>query len=91
MTKTYKTYKADLWGNNTDGYDVNNWYFTGRIDIAETNTGTDKELMQQLVKLDYFTSKALDATYSIDYQENEFYIEFHGDTWQETYKFTEME
>lgn len=88
--KTYKTYRADLWGNNDDGYDVNDWYPLCTIELSESNTGTDKELMQKIVKSGLFTPNSLTANYEIEHQEHEFYVRFRNDDTESLYKFEEV-
>lgn len=89
MKKEYKAYKADLWGNSTDGYDVNDWYPNGIVEL--NNAISDQETIQELVDQHFFNPIALKSAYRIDGEAEYFFIEFYGDTWQETYKFELIE
>ena len=42
--KTYKVLSIDAWGNEDDGYEWNQWFNTGTIDLADLNASNDEIL-----------------------------------------------
>lgn len=82
-TKTYRLLKADLLGNDDDGYEWNDSYSCGIYNIPDSAiTGTDRDFLSKLVKLGVFDSQALACTdLEIDFQsdgiDEEIYIDFY--------------
>ena len=79
--KQYRLLKADLLGNDDDGYEWNDSYDCGTYEIDESIiVGTDKEFIQALVKEGVFDAQALKASVEIDIQsdgiDETFYIDF---------------
>lgn len=53
-TQTYKVLSIEAWGNKEEGYDWNNWFNVGTVDIdLETD---DQSIMQAMLDAGYITN-----------------------------------
>jgi hypothetical protein len=70
----YRINKADLWGNNEGGYEVNDWFGPSMVeldfDLWRGDVVLDQELIAALVKAEYYNGIVLLPSYSyeIDYE-----------------------
>ena len=57
--KTFPVLSIDAWGNETDGYEWNQWFNVGSIDIDLD--AEDREIIQAMVNAGYLTALALES------------------------------
>ena len=53
MKQKYKVLSIDAWGNCEDGYEWNNWFDVGSIEIDINSS--ESEIMQAMFDADYIT------------------------------------
>lgn len=93
MEETYtpfKAYKAELWGNDDDGYEVNDWYPCETIEIKNYETIDDAEIVNQLIDQGFFVPDVRNMETEIsDSSDTEFFIETTASNKpRELFKFT---
>lgn len=57
--KTFPVLSIDAWGNPQDGYEWNNWFKVGTIDIDLD--GENRQIIQAMVNAGYLTALALES------------------------------
>ena len=53
MKNTYKVLSIDAWGNENEGYEWNNWFNAGTIELPENPT--DQEILKCAFDAGYIT------------------------------------
>lgn len=66
--RTFKTYRADLWGNPVEGYEVNDWYPKETIEL-EAIDENDDQLIKDLIAVGFFNEEASRAYYDVEASE----------------------
>jgi hypothetical protein len=56
---TYKVCTLDVWGNSEDGYEVNDQFAAGSIELSPEMS--DAEILQKLADEGYLTENAVDC------------------------------
>jgi hypothetical protein len=62
--QTFPVLSIDAWGNQDDGYDWNNWYKVGTIDLDLD--WCEPELIDAMVDAGYLTPDSVDLAYTDD-------------------------
>jgi ketosteroid isomerase-like protein len=57
--KTFPVLSIDAWGNETDGYEWNQWFNVGSIDLDLD--AEDRQIIQAMVNAGYLTALALES------------------------------
>jgi hypothetical protein len=57
--QTFPVLSIDAWGNETDGYEWNQWFNVGSIDLDLD--AEDREIIQAMVNAGYLTALALES------------------------------
>ena len=57
--QTFPVLSIDAWGNETDGYEWNQWFNVGSIDIDLD--AEDRQIIQAMVNAGYLTRQGLDV------------------------------
>jgi hypothetical protein len=65
----YEVRSLDVWGNAEEGYDVNDSFSIGTIELSESMS--DKEILQALVKEGYLDDRAMELG-EVDQASDEF-------------------
>lgn len=71
----YTIHNLDVWGNNTDGYEVNDVYPSSG-EIEATVETTDHELIKALKSTGHINPKCHYASFEIDGDEMNIYIDY---------------
>jgi hypothetical protein len=58
-TKTFPVLSIDAWGNLEDGYEWNQWFNVGTIDLDLD--AEDRQIIQAMVNAGYLTQQGLDV------------------------------
>lgn len=74
--KTYKIYSLDVWGNNRDGYEVNDLCFSG-LTIELSDNFTDKELIKAMKEVGFINTKCQFKSFQIDGEDSTLYIQYN--------------
>lgn len=80
MRNTYQVISLDIWGNNRDGYEVNNSYTTSHEIVIEDYT-TDKEIIKMLKACGYINKQCHFKSFSVEFND-----EYLGDVQYHTTK-----
>ena len=75
----YELYSYDVWGNNREGYEVNDLYYqcTIEIDNESHEWTTDKQIIQALKKEGYLKKNARFSSFEIHDGESSLYITYN--------------
>lgn len=77
MKRHYEIISYDVWGNNEDGYEVNNKFTTGiTLEIEETES--NEKIIKMLKDLNYL-NKLIKFVVSDQSDENNIYIDLASD------------
>ena len=80
LPRTFEIISYDVWGNDKDGYEVNQAFTTGEFVYLREDM-TDKEIIEALVNVGYYSPDSLNDMDHVDI-EGEFgyslYIEYKG-------------
>lgn len=57
--QTFPVLSIDAWGNETDGYEWNQWFHVGSIDLDLD--AEDRQIIQAMVNAGYLTQQGLDV------------------------------
>ena len=77
--KQYKLYDYDVWGNEKDGYDVNNVWSTNEIyEISEKGMESDKQMIKELKKQGLIKKGIRFSSIDIDGDERTIYLGYKG-------------
>lgn len=68
---TYKLYSYDVWGNEEDGFEVNDIYPTGMEIELEDEEDNDEEMLRALIEVDFlkYTCRSGDIIFENDDEE----------------------
>jgi len=70
----YRVFSLDVWGNNTDGFEVNDRSHSG--DILIPLDASDKDIIKTLKKSKFLYNRMRTKTFSIDGDDIMLYVEF---------------
>lgn len=51
--KTWVVYDLDVWGNEEDGYEVNDWWAVGELSFTDMEIQDDKVILEKMKKAGY--------------------------------------
>ena len=71
----YELYSYDVWGNEEDGYEVNDSYKIGKIELEDTE---DNSIIEALKQFGFLKDHALTSDFTID-GENEYTLYVNGE------------
>ncbi len=75
---TWTVCSLDVWGNERDGYEVNNIFRTEFDDLYISEDTTDKEIIQFLKRIGYLKKTCKDSKFDIDGDDMFMYIDYCG-------------
>ena len=55
----YEVRTLDVWGNEEDGFEVNDWRKVGQIEVADM--ATDEEILDALIGREYLSTRCVDV------------------------------
>ena len=68
-TSTWKLYSHDLWGNEKEGYEINDYYYQGKVELSEDDDVID------VMKSDGWIKKGIHRkSIEVDIHEDDIYI-----------------
>lgn len=73
--KVYKIYSLDVWGNNKDGYEVNDLCFSG-LTIELPENFTDKQLIKAMKEVGFINTKCQFKSFDIVNSIETLYIDY---------------
>ena len=51
--ETWVVYDLDVWGNEEDGYEVNDWWAVGELSFTDMEIQDDKVILEKMKKAGY--------------------------------------
>lgn len=51
--ETWVVYDLDVWGNEEDGYEVNDWWAVGELNFTDMEIQDDKVILEKMKKAGY--------------------------------------
>ena len=51
--ETWVVYDLDVWGNEEDGYEVNDWWAVGELSFTDEEIQDDKVILEKMKKAGY--------------------------------------
>lgn len=54
--KTWVVYDLDVWGNEEDGYEVNDWWAVGELSFTDMEIQDDKVILEKMKKSGYLAT-----------------------------------
>lgn len=66
MKHTYDVWSYDVWGNEEDGFEVNDRSKIGTIDLSDADVDVDRQLINQLIKNGFLKENANVSDFAID-------------------------
>ena len=73
--KTYKIYSLDVWGNNKEGYEVNDLCYSG-LTIELPENFTDKQLIKAMKDVGFINTKCQFKSFNIEGEFETLYINY---------------
>lgn len=62
-TNRWKVFDLDVWGNQEDGYDINDFHEICEVTFTDEELDLDDRIIQKLVDLEILTEAAFELTY----------------------------